>query len=131
MDFNKFCEIVAEKLGVKLIPLPTEYEYGHNYIYPSGKKPTYEEYCKRRDIYKNPKYNVYFEDLTIGDNQCYHCEVYNAQTNYIFGYIDDYGDIKSSYFNREDGMQEVYYDGTSLKEAVKFLERHTDPVLVW
>lgn len=131
MEFNKFCETVAEKLGVKLIPLPTEYEFAHNHIFPIGHRPTYEEYCKRRGVYKNDKFSVDFVDWSIGKKISYHCEVYNAKTHYLFGYVDDYGDIKSSYYNRDDGMQEVYYDGSSLEEAVDFLKRHSDPVCVW
>lgn len=135
MDFNKFCETVAEKLGVKLIPLPTEYEFAHNYIYPSGHKPTYEEYCKRREIYKNEKFRVYFECFDITpDNQDYSCAIYNAKTHKLWGFVE-YGTMClnkpcSSFYNRDDGKQEVYYDGKSVKRACNALKKRK-PTLVW
>lgn len=131
MDFNKFCETIAKKMGVELIPQLSRHDYAYNYIVCGSIKPSYEEYCKRRGIMKNGKWSIDFEDLSDGKHQSYHCEVYNAQTKWLFGYVDDYGDIKSSYYNRDDGKQEIYYEGTDLGEAVDFLQRHSDPVCVW
>lgn len=135
MDFNKFCEIVAEKLGVKLIPLPTKEEFGRNYIFPAGMKPTYEEFCKRRGIYKNDKFDVDFECFGIKpDNHDYSCSIYDAQTHELFGYVE-YETICankpcSSFYNRDDGKQEVYYDGKSVRRACNALLKRK-PALVW
>lgn len=133
MDFNKFCETVAEKMGVKLIPLPTEYEFAHNYIYPSGHKPTYEEYCRKRQIYKNDKFDIDFENDGI-KHPLYLATIFDAVTHELWGYVqyDTFCVNKpcSSFYNRDDGKQEVYYDGKSVKCACNALERRK-PTLVW
>lgn len=137
MDFNKFCETIAEKLGVRLVPMPTRCEYSNRWV---SNEP-YDEFSRRRCTYDHQKYDVYFVDYSLDRSIDYMCTIFDSETHLLWGYAsmtqrwDEKGIPKnpkpfSSFFNREDRKQEVYYDGDNLKRAVNALIKRK-PYLVW
>lgn len=134
MSFNDFCEIIAEKMGVRLVPMPTREEYYRLWV----TDVPYEKFCLERQSVMGSGYDVYFRNFnTEGWDEDYICSIYDNKTHNLYGYVtwqqrkeDHVAKPASSFYNRDDCKQEVYYDGTSLKRAVNALLKRK-PYLVW
>ena len=134
MSFDEFCVIIAEKMGVRLVPVPTKEEYCHLWV----TNVSYDTFRLERTSVMGSKYDLYFRNFNTKEwDEDYICSIYDNKTHSLFGHItwqqrNEYPVAKpaSSFYNRDDLKQEVYYDGTSLKRAVNALLKRK-PYLVW
>ena len=134
MSFNEFCEIIAEKMGVRLVSMPTKEEYCHLWI----TDVPYEKFCLDRTSVMGSKYDISFRNFsTEGWEEDYICDICNPETHVLVGNViwqqranNPVDKPASSFYNRDDCKQEVYYDGASLKRAVNALKKRV-PCLVW
>lgn len=134
MTFDEFCEIIAQKIGVRLVPMPTKEEYCHLWV----TDVPYEKFCLERTSTIGGEYDIYFRNFnTEGWDEDYICSIYDRYTHNLYGYVTwqqrkEYPVAKpaSSFYNRDDCKQEVYYDGASLKRAVDALKKRV-VYLVW
>lgn len=134
MDFDKFCEIIAQKMGVRLVPMPTKEEYYRLWV----TDVPYDKFCLERQSVMGGEYDVYFRNFNTKEwDEDYICSIYDNKTHNLYGYVawqqrKKYPVDKpaSSFYNRDDYKQEVYYDGASLKIAVNALLKRK-PCLVW
>lgn len=134
MSFNEFCEIIAQKMGVRLVPVPTKEEYCHLWV----TDVPYDKFCLERTSAIGGEYDIYFRNFNTEEwGEDYICRIYDNKTHNLYGYVawqqrKEYPVAKpaSSFYNRDDYKQEVYYDGTSLKRAVDALKKRK-PYLVW
>ena len=134
MSFDECCVIIAEKMGVRLVPMPTKEEYCHLWV----TNAPYETLRLERTSVMGSKYDLYFRNFnTEGWDEDYICVIYEPEMHTLVGIVTwqqrkEYPVDKpaSSFYNRDDYKQEVYYDGTSLKRAVDALKKRV-PCLVW
>ena len=134
MTFDDFCEIIAQKMGVRLVPMPTKEEYYRLWI----TNVPYERFCLERTSVMGSEYDIYFRNFNTKEwDEDYICSMYDNKTHNLYGYVTwqqrkEYPVDKpaSSFYNRDDCKQEVYYDGASLKRAVDALKKRV-PCLVW
>jgi hypothetical protein len=134
MSFNEFCVIIAEKMGVRLVPVPTKEEYCHLWV----TDVPYEKFCLERQSVMGSEYDIYFRNFNTKEwDEDYICSIYDNKTHNLYGHITWQQRKKfpvykpaSSFYNRDDLKQEVYYDGTSLKRAVDALKKR-EPYKVW
>lgn len=134
MSFDDFCVIIAEKMGVRLVPIPTREEYCHLWV----TDVPYDKFCLERQSVMGSEYDIYFRNFNTKEwNEDYICSIYDNKTHNLYGYVtwqqrkeDSVAKPASSFYNRDDLKQEVYYDGTSLKRAVNALLKRK-PCLVW
>ena len=134
MSFDDFCVIIAEKMGVRLVPVPTKEEYCHLWV----TNVSYDTFRLERTSVMGSKYDLYFRNFNTKEwDEDYICSIYDNKTHNLYGHITWQQRKKfpvykpaSSFYNRDDLKQEVYYDGTSLKRAVNALLKRK-PYLVW
>lgn len=134
MSFDDFCDVIAEKMGVRLVPMPTREEYCHLWV--TG--VPYDKFCLERQSVMGSEYDIYFYNFnTEGWDEDYICRIYDNKTHNLYGYVvwqqrtnNPVDKPASSFYNRDDCKQEVYYDGTSLRRAVDALKKRK-PYLVW
>ena len=134
MSFNEFCEIIAQKMGVELVPMPTKEEYCRLWV----TNVPYETFCLERTSVMGSDYDIYFRNFNTKEwDEDYICSIYDNKTHNLFGHITwqqrkSYPVDKpaSSFYNRDDYKQEVYYDGASLKRAVDALKKR-EPYKIW
>ena len=134
MSFDDFCDVIAEKMGVRLVPMPTREEYCHLWV--TG--VPYDKFCLERQSVMGSEYDIYFCNFnTEGWDEDYICRIYDNKTHNLYGYVvwqqrtnNPVDKPASSFYNRDDCKQEVYYDGTSLRRAVDALKKR-EPYLVW
>ena len=134
MNFDKFCEIIAEKMGVRLVPVPTKEEYCHLWV----TNVPYETFCRERTSVMGSKYDISFSNFSSeGWEEDYISDIFDPETHVLVGNViwqqrtnNPVDKPVSSFYNRDDCKQEVYYDGTSLRRAVDALKKRK-PYLVW
>ena len=134
MSFDDFCVIIAEKMGVRLVPMPTREEYSRLWV----TDVPYDKFCLERESVMGSEYDVYFRNFNTKEwDEDYICSIYDSKTHNLYGYVawqqrtnNPVDKPASSFYNRDDCKQEVYYDGASLKRAVDSLKKRV-PCLVW
>lgn len=136
MSFDDFCDVIAEKMGVRLVPMPTREEYYRLWV----TDVPYDKFCLERQSVMGSQYDIYFCNFNPEGwdwDEDYICVIYEPELHTLVGIVtwqqrNEYPVDKpaSSFYNRDDYKQEVYYDGTSLKRAVNALLKRK-PYLVW